>query len=446
MLKFPSNFSHGNTTVFIYGLEEGILQAVFLGIIVVFGVAGNLYICSVVYKNKNLRNPTFIFLVNLAIANIGALAMCTPFAFINSIRRRFTLEQHWCLVNGFLNNLFFCISIFTLSLIAAQNYFTIVKQPSCEWLQITRKRAKFHLLGLWSLCFAFSLLSLGPFENWSYVVFNPTTAHCGIAFPDTLGDKLKLAFLALIAFIIPVLGMSFAYCRIYLKVSSHEGTINQNTKRRANQLTAVSRKLAVTLCLMFGTFLICWLPFFVLIALAVTLDDASNLPRVLGRIAYWTGYLNCAINPSLYCLRSSAFKDVIRGRRSSSSGEVTNKTFKRRQRAFSLPAIPATFKRPTMKRMERQSYPYTGRPDGLLQELGVSAELHVARLRAFSCSSYEIKEKEYMGMGEERDTERYRGTIRVDGVKFISGINGCYVYERDLRTSVTSQGQQSTAT
>ena len=368
MLKLPSNVSHqSNTTMLIYGLEEGILQAAFLGIIVIFGVAGNLYICSVIYRNKNLRNPTFIFLVNLAIANIGALTMCTPFPLVNSIRRKFTLERHWCLVNGFLNNFFFVISIFTLSLIAAQNYFTVVKQPSCEWLQITRKKAKFHLLGLWSICFALSLLSLGPFESWSHIVFNPTTAHCGIAFPDTLGDKFKLSFLALIAFIIPVIGMTFAYCRIYFKVSSHEGRVNQNT-RRENQPTAVTRKLAVTLCLMFGTFLICWLPFFVLIVLAIALKDASNLPWFLGRIAYWSGYLNCAINPSLYCLRSSAFKDVIR-RRSSSSGEVTNKTFVGRQRAFSLPAISATLKRPILQRMERQSYPNTGRPDSSLQEL-----------------------------------------------------------------------------
>lgn len=447
--KLLSNFTHGNNTtgtVFVYGLQEGILQAVFLGIIVVFGIASNSYICSVVYKNKNLRNPTFIFLVNLAIANIGALTMCTPFPLINSIRRKFTLGRHWCLANGFLNNFFFFISIFTLSLIAAQNYFTIVKRPSCEWLQITRKRAKFHLLGLWSICFVFSLLSLGPFESWSYVVFNPTTAHCGLAFPDTLEDKFKLSFLALIAFIIPVLGMSFAYCRIYYKVSSHEGKVNQNTQRRGNQSTAVTRKLAVTLCLMFGTFLICWLPFFVLIMLAIAVRDPFHLPWFLGRIAYWCGYLNCAVNPSLYCLRSSAFKDVMR-RRSSSSGEVANKMFVRRQRAFSLPAIPATLIHPILKRMERQSYPSTVPQDSSLQELRLSTELNVARLRAYSCSSYEIKEKENTLMDQKRrDIEMLRSEMISKGAgdKFTKEISGCYVYERmdirDLRTSITSQG------
>ena len=434
MSNDPSNFTHGHlTTVFIYGVEEGILQAVFLGIIAIFGVLGNLYICSVIYRNKNLRNPTFIFLLNLAIANVGALTLCSPFAFINSIRRRFTMQQHWCIINGFLNNFFFCISIFTLSLIAVQNYFSIVKQPSCEWLQITKKRAKLYLLGLWCLCFAFSLLSLGPFEDWSYVVFNPTTAHCGIAFPDTFSDKLKLSFLALIAFIIPVCSMSFAYCRIYFKVSSHEGRINQNAKRRGNQLSAVSRKLAVTLCLMFSTFLICWLPFFILIALAIISNDASNLPWFLGRIAYWSGYLNCAINPSLYCLRSSAFKDVIR-RRSSTSGEISITPFVRHQRAFSLPAISVSFKRPVLKRMERQSYPNVGR-GGSMQDLPISAELDVARLRAYSCSSYEIKDKEKTQTNHE-SVEMYRGRkISTSGVKFTNGISGSWhVYEtEDIR-------------
>ena len=390
----PSNTTHGNTTtVFIYGLEEGILQAVFLFFIAICGVFGNLYICSVIYRNKNLRNPTFIFLVNLAVANIGALTLCSPFALINSIQRRFTMKQHWCLTNGFLNNFFFCISIFTLSLIASQNYFSIVKQPSCEWLRITKNRAKFHLVAMWGLCFAFSFLSLGPFENWSYMVFNPTTAHCGIAFPNSLADKLKLSLLALVAFIIPICGMSFAYGRIYFKVSSHEGKINQNSERRGNQQSAVTKRLAITLCVMFNTFLICWLPFFILIALAIVSEDVSTLPGYLGRIAYWSGYLNCAINPSLYCLRSSAFKDVIR-RPSSASAEGSIKPLvNRSQRAFSLPAISYNTEHPISKRVGWQSYPNAGRGIST-HDLPICDEVDVARLRAYSCSSYEIKDKE----------------------------------------------------
>ena len=388
-----SNFSQGNNSVgLIYGPEEAIIQAVFLGIIILFGVVGNLYICSVVYRNKNLRNPTFVFLANLTVANIGALTLCTPFPLANSIRRRFALERRWCLINGFLNNFFFCISIFTLSLIAIQNYFTIVKPPSCTWLQITQRNAKFHLVGLWSLCFVFSLLSLGPFESWSYIVFNPTTAHCGLAFPENLGDKLKLLFLALVAFILPVFGMSVAYLRIYFKVRLHEKRLNRNSNK-GHRISTMTRKLVVTLCLMFGTFVLCWLPFFLLITLAVILDNASQLPWVLGRIAYWSGYLNCAINPSLYCLRSSAFKDVIR-RPSSTTGEVTIKKFvgpNRRRRAFSLPVIPASFKSP-VKRVERQSFPQISLEDATSDFGGRNNVLGLARLRAYSCSSYEIKE------------------------------------------------------
>ena len=393
MFNSTLNFSQENPTFgLIYGQEEAIIQVVFLGIIVVLGVAGNLYIFRAVYKNKNLRNPTFVFLANLAVANVGALTMCTPFPILHSVRRKFALERHWCIFNGFLNNFFFCISIFTLSLIATQNYFAIVRPPICRRLQITLKAAKFHLLALWCACFVFSLVSLGPFESWSYIVFNPTTAHCGLAFPESLGDKLKLAFLATVAFVIPVCGMSFAYCRIYFKVRSHEEKVHRNSKQRKIS-SAVTRKLVVTLCLMFGTFVLCWLPFFLLITLAIIFDDASQLPWILGRVAYWSGYLNCAINPSLYCMRSTAFKDVIR-RPSSTTGEVTIKRVvapHRRQRAFSLPTVTTSFRYP-IKRVERQSYPQIGLGEALGNFLGRNNEIELARLRAYSCSGYEIKE------------------------------------------------------
>ena len=449
MSNNTSNFIQGNsTTRLIYGHEEAIVQAVFLGIIVVFGVAGNLYICNVVYKNKNLRNPTFVFLANLAVANIGALTLCTPFPILNSIRRRFALEQYWCVINGFLNNFFFCISIFTLSLIATQNYFTIVKPPTCGRLQISQKRAKFHLLGLWIICFVFSFLSLGPFESWTYVVFNPTTAHCGLAFPKTNSDKLKLTFLALVAFIIPVFGMSFAYLRIYCKVRSHEERVNRNSKQRKIS-TAVTRKLAVTLCLMFGTFVICWLPFFLLITLAVALNDASQLPWFLGRIAYWSGYLNCAINPSLYCLRSSAFKDVIR-RPSSTTGEIIIKKLTaphKRQRAISLPVITTNFKRP--KRCERQSYPQIGHDRDTIEDLrGRNIEAEVARLRAYSCSNYEIKDNSEMNGKYQVNSALNQGNkISIGEVTFVSRhseLDFGQLHNReciqDLNTSITSLG------
>ena len=389
----PLNTSQGSADILlIYGREEAIIQTVILGFIILFGVAGNLYICSVVYRNKNLRNPTFVFLANLAVANIGALTLCTPFPVLNSIRRRFALGKHWCVINGLLNNFFFCISILTLSLITSQNYFSVVKPPFCSWLHITPRNTKFHLVGLWTLCFLFSLLSLGPFESWSYIVFNPTTAHCGLAFPNSLGDKLKLTFLALVAFIIPVSVMSFGYTRIYCKVRAHEERLNRNSTE-GPRIGTLTRKLAVTLCLMFGTFVICWLPFFLLIALAVVFDNASQLPWLLGRIAYWSGYLNCAINPTLYCLRSSAFKDVIR-RSSTSTGEVTKKFSipNRRRRAFSLPTMPGNFNAGAAKRVDRQSFPQIECERASDLRLGQNFRSEVARLRAYSCSGYEIKE------------------------------------------------------
>ena len=294
---------------YIYGVAEAIVQATVLIFIVVFGVIGNLYCVRVICKNRKLRNPTFIFLCNLALSNMIALLLCSPFPLVASIHRRNVLAPFWCRASGFLNNLFFCASIITHSLIAAQKYFTVVRQTKWRALRINRTKARCLVACVWVVCSVLSFVVLGPFENWNYVVFNKTTAHCGISFPRNVSERLRLGALALAAFVVPILIMSYAYTRIYRKVRAHERRA-QCRPTRAN----ISAKLAVTLGLMFGTFVFCWLPFFLLIVFSICFEDASELPWSLGRLAYWSGYLNCCINPALYCLRSSAFREALRSR------------------------------------------------------------------------------------------------------------------------------------
>ena len=51
-----------------------------LGITTLIGIFGNFAVCLVVSWNKSLRTQLSLFLVNLAIADIGMSASCMPFA------------------------------------------------------------------------------------------------------------------------------------------------------------------------------------------------------------------------------------------------------------------------------------------------------------------------------------------------------------------------------
>ena len=389
LLPNNNNNNNNNNNSYIYGVVESTTQASTLLLIIILGVLGNLYCARVIYKNKKLRNPTFIFLFNLAVCNIGALLLCTPFPLIISFRRNNVLGTFWCRASGFLNNLFFCASIITFSLITTQKYYTVVRPTKCTFLHITKTKARYSVLVVWLICSLLSVMILGPFEGWNYVVFNDTTAHCGIAFPRNISDRARLGVLALAAFILPICIMSYAYGRIYSKVRSHErSTQRRGTARMVSN--SVKGKLAVTLCLMFGTFALCWFPFFLLIILSIALESASELPWSLGRIAYWSGYLNCCINPTLYCLRSSAFREALRRRTSLSGREQLERvgTARRSRRAHSLPPLSARLRKFVMNGGERRN--------AYQMDQSVSSEaaeqFKLPRPRAYSCSSsYDLK-------------------------------------------------------
>ena len=51
-----------------------------LGITTLIGIFGNFAVCLAVSWNKSLRTQLGLFLVNLAIADIGMSASCMPFA------------------------------------------------------------------------------------------------------------------------------------------------------------------------------------------------------------------------------------------------------------------------------------------------------------------------------------------------------------------------------
>lgn len=336
MINTSDNFSLAvDRNVVLYTLEESIAQTVSLVFIVLAGLSGNFYVCYIIHGSKH-KNPTLMFILNLAFANIGALTLCTPLPLGISIKRRYFIDNWLCLTSGFLNNFFFCASIFILWLLTTHKYFTVIKPGFCMCLHLTEKRPKACLLAIWMGSSVMSLLSLGPFTGWTYISFNPTTAHCGMSFPVSLAEKLRLTMLAVLAFAVPLAFMAYAYCRIYWKINAHEKRLAGRI-RRAN---SVKRKLTLTLCLMFGTFVACWTPFFLLIILAIILKEPDDLPASLGRIAYWFGYINCCLNPVFYCIRTSTFRDLMREKQSVTMSQ--NLSFiapNRSKRAFSLPSL-----------------------------------------------------------------------------------------------------------
>lgn len=71
---------------------------VFCAIIMCLGVIGNVMVPIVIFKSKDMRNSTNIFLVNLSVADLMVLLVCTPTVLVevNSKPETWVLGQEMC--------------------------------------------------------------------------------------------------------------------------------------------------------------------------------------------------------------------------------------------------------------------------------------------------------------------------------------------------------------
>ncbi|KAK3108104.1 hypothetical protein FSP39_001281 [Pinctada imbricata] len=70
------------------------------------------------------------------------------------------------------------------------------------------------------------------------------------------------------------------------------------------------RKAARTLGIITGTFIVCWLPFFVN-ALVEPINEVQ-IPEALRMVVNWLGYLNSLLNPIIYTIFSPDFRNAFR--------------------------------------------------------------------------------------------------------------------------------------
>lgn len=299
-----TNLGHDtmNYSVVVYSKDESIIQATGLSIIMAVAVLTNILNIAVVALNYSMQTPRYMFIINLACGDLGVTLLSMPFCLVTSIARKWIFGSQFCQLHGFLGSLFFCGSIFTLTIMSIEQYYALVKPLSRA---ITIRRAWLMITLVWTISIMVSIL---PVFGWGFFSYNSTTLACGVGFPRRLSDRLYLFLIVIIGFISPLLIMGYAYIRIFIAVRLHANRIAKYTKGGL-QVIQLQRRITFTLLLVLVVFLLCWMPFVLLIALANSKSDVLQLPRGLGVAAYWCGFFNSAVNPIIFVIRNDKFRE-----------------------------------------------------------------------------------------------------------------------------------------
>lgn len=98
--------------------------------------------------------------------------------------------------------------------------------------------------------------------------------------------------------------------------TSLENKNERNAEAKRKMALSRERKTVKTLGIIMGTFILCWLPFFIVALVLPFCQNSCHMPSLLGAIINWLGYANSLLNPVIYAYFNkdfqNAFKKIIK--------------------------------------------------------------------------------------------------------------------------------------
>lgn len=325
----------------------------FLGVIIIGAVFGNLLVIVSVMRHRKLRIITNYFVVSLALADMLVAMFAMTFNLSVQVTGRWLFSYFMCDVWNSLDVYFSTSSILHLMCISVDRYVAIVK-PLKYPIYMTKRVVFYMLLACW---FAPGIISFVPiFNGWYTTIDNNNYRHMH---PDICEFKVNEVYAILsssISFWIPCTIMTLTYLAIFKEANRQEkqmhsrmgnvmllshrpsrdlnninGELNNSGSSKTLTLNEIStdhlhtptkdknlikmkreHKAARTLGIIMGTFILCWLPFFLWYVTTSLCGSHCPCPDIIVHIVFWIGYMNSALNPLIYAYFNRDFREAFK--------------------------------------------------------------------------------------------------------------------------------------
>ncbi|KAL7299949.1 hypothetical protein TKK_0007268 [Trichogramma kaykai] len=338
-------------------VTRAILLGCILGTIIATAVFGNLLVMVSVIRHRKLRIITNYFVVSLALADMLVAMFAMTFNASVQITGQWLFGYFMCDVWNSLDVYFSTSSILHLMFISVDRYYAIVK-PLSYPISMTKRVAMYMLLSCW---ISPAIISFVPiFNGWYTTEENDQFRHLN---PDQCIFRVNKVYAMLsssISFWIPCTIMTLTYLAIFREANKQEkqmhsrmGTAMLLSHRPSRDLNNVNgelnsgggssrtltlnevsgavehlhtptkdkniikmkreHKAARTLGIIMGTFILCWLPFFLWYVITSLCDpDTCPCPDIVVSILFWIGYTNSALNPLIYAYFNRDFREAFK--------------------------------------------------------------------------------------------------------------------------------------
>ncbi|KAM9752632.1 adenosine receptor A3 [Menidia menidia] len=265
-------------------------------------LGNTLVVCAVcVCIRDSLREPTFCFLVSLAVADFLVGVAAIPLAVL--LDGWVNLVPELCLLLSCIVLVLTQASVLSLLAIAVDRYLRL-QMPLRYKALATQRRTWLAVSVCWILS---SLLGFTPLFGWhNYTSLTSNTTNTSSAVftspPCTFLSVVSLPFMVYFNFLgcvmAPLLVMTFLYARIFWSL---QGRLKESCPQARASLLR-EKRLAGSLALVLILFACCWIPLHLMNCLLL-FQGAQAVTQGMLYAGILLSHANSAVNPVVYAYR-----------------------------------------------------------------------------------------------------------------------------------------------
>lgn len=314
-------------------LYKTVVPALF-GVIIVVGLVGNCMVVGVIVSKRKMRTTVNLLLLNLALSDLTFLTVCVPFVAYHYAADNWDMGGIMCKLSQFLLYVTVYVTVYTLILIAAVRYFTIVYSSSSARLR-TKRNICMAIGAIWAIMLVANVPILLVYRVKRFP--NPGLAdpsddeavykYCGMETKET-GQLLFLTFFILTYMLPLVIITTFYFLIMRFLHSSRNNSLrstiastssmsSSSSSRRASSRSvgcserkSHATRIVMSVCLVFG---LCWLPLHAhLLVVYFGTQPVQRLYEIFRVLCHCLAYANSSMNPIIYNYVSKDFRKSFR--------------------------------------------------------------------------------------------------------------------------------------
>ena len=306
--------------------------------IALFGVIGNILVITVITKMRKKKQEGDLYLLNLAIADLGTLLLTFPSMVVRGLHWKWPFGEFICLYVHPVPEIFYGASVWCIAVVAIDRYRKIVTSKTSSRISsaFTLRTAKIVAACLWMASFLVFCLPL-YFVMKYHEEPGGKLAWCNPVMSFTFSG-VYMGVLTFFSYILPLTVITFTYIVIsrvinrssaFIKLMKNEGYADD--EQRLSKIKSVrlrqnerAKKILTPLVLTFAVTMLPLNIFRLVLAWKPALVE-QHVKLILNVVTVFV-LINSSANPVIYSVVSKEFRTLL-----------ANLCLRGRERNFSLP-------------------------------------------------------------------------------------------------------------